>query len=125
MAVYVEYPLEDGTLLVKVPENDGIEGIEGLFECSLTDNDTVIIKAGKRFSEAFHNITRSVSEIKKELQSAQADEVEVKFGLVTTGKLGNFAVGEVGVEANYEVTLKWKKPNTSNKVRVKKGSINT
>jgi len=35
--------------------------------------------------------------------------VEVKFGLKATGEAGNylFAIGKVGVEANYEVTLKW------------------
>ena len=45
----------------------------------------------------------------EKLHDLQADEVELKFGLVTTGELGNFAVGKVGIEANYEVTLKWQK----------------
>jgi len=44
------------------------------------------------------------------LHDVQADEVEVQFGLKATREFGNnmFAVGKAGVEANYEVTLKWK-----------------
>jgi hypothetical protein len=45
------------------------------------------------------------SELKAKLESLRADEVSVKFGLKATGEAGNFAVGKVGVEANYEVKL--------------------
>lgn len=45
----------------------------------------------------------------EKLHHLQADEVELKFGLMTTGELGNFAIGKVGIEANFEVTLKWTK----------------
>ena len=34
------------------------------------------------------------------------------FGLKTTGEAGLFAVGKVGLEANYTVKLKWGKGNT-------------
>ena len=33
----------------------------------------------------------------------------LKFGLITTGEMGNFAIGKVGVEVKNKVTLKWKK----------------
>jgi len=53
----------------------------------------------------------SALQIRKKLHDVQADEVEVKFGLKATGEVGNnmFAIGKAGMEANYEVTLKWKK----------------
>lgn len=53
----------------------------------------------------------SALQIRKKLHDVAADEVEVKFGLKATSEAGGnmFAVGKVGVEANYEVTLKWKK----------------
>ena len=38
------------------------------------------------------------------------EEAEIKFGLKTVGEAGVFAIGKVGGEMNYEVTLKWKKP---------------
>jgi hypothetical protein len=40
------------------------------------------------------------------IKPTEADEIEVKFSLKSTGELGNFAVGSLGVEAAYEVTLK-------------------
>ena len=43
----------------------------------------------------------------EKLHALKADEVEVSFSLSTTGELGTFAVGKIGIEANYEVTLKW------------------
>jgi hypothetical protein len=33
----------------------------------------------------------------------------VQFGLKASGDLGSLAIGKVGSEANYAVTLKWKK----------------
>jgi hypothetical protein len=69
------------------------------------------LKSGKKFGEALEGMWRSAIAIKRKLEGLRVDEVEVKFGLVTTGKAGFFAVVELGVEANYEDTLKWK--NTS------------
>jgi len=43
------------------------------------------------------------------------EEAEVKFGINTVCELGNMAIGKVGVGVNYEVTLKWKKPETKPK----------
>ena len=65
-------------------------------------------KSEKKFSEALESMRRSAIAIKRKLEGLGADEVEVKFGLVTTSKAGFFEVAELGVEANYEVTLKWK-----------------
>jgi hypothetical protein len=33
--------------------------------------------------------------------------MEVTFGLVVTGEVGNVAVGKAGAQSNYTVTLKW------------------
>lgn len=41
------------------------------------------------------------------MKRLQIDSFETSFfRLVTTGELGNSDIGKVGVEANYEVTLK-------------------
>ncbi len=111
MAAFVEYQLDDGsTVLVKLPEEDSRGG---LVRAGREDSEPVIIRAQSRFTEAFESIRKVSCAIKDQLEDLRADEVTVKFGLVSTGKLGNFAVGEVGVAANYEITLKWnnaKKP---------------
>ena len=71
--------------------------------------DENVIKAKKRFGEAMEAVKQAGLSVLEKLHDLQADEVELKFGLVTTGELGNFAVGKIGIEANYEVTLKWAK----------------
>jgi hypothetical protein len=76
-------------------------------------NGRVVIKATKKFCAALASINHSATLLRQELDELKADEVEVKFGLTTTGELGNFAIGKVGVEANYEVTLKWKNAEPS------------
>ena len=68
-------------------------------------------KAKQTFGEAIENVRLSALQIRKKLHDLQADEVEVKFGLKATGEIGNnvFAITSAGVEANYEVTLRWTK----------------
>ena len=44
------------------------------------------------------------------MDALHIEEGEVKFGLKALGEAGVFAIGKVGGEMNYEVTLKWKKP---------------
>ncbi|MCJ7531213.1 MAG: hypothetical protein MUO64_09305 [Anaerolineales bacterium] len=104
MPDYIEYEIEDGfTILVKAPEEEG-----GMVKAARGNGEPAIEKSEKKFSDALEGMRRSAIAIKRKLEGLRADEVEVKFGLVTTGKAGFFAVAELGVEANYEVTLKWK-----------------
>ena len=110
MATFIEYELEDGgTLLIEVKEPEG-----GVYRAARGDGN-VIIKATTKFRAALSSIKHSAALLRQELDELKADDVQVKFGLTTTGELGNFAVGKLGVEANYEVTLKW-----SNSVPAKK-----
>ena len=50
---------------------------------------------------------RTAQDLAKE---TEAVEMEVTFGLVMTGEVGNVAVGKAGAESNYTVTLKWTQP---------------
>ena len=68
----------------------------------------VVTWANKKFQDAFASVKKSAVVLRQELEDLRADEVEVTFGLKTTGEAGNFAVGQVGAEANYTITLKWK-----------------
>ena len=101
---FIEYLLEDGTtILIQAPadlEESGVikTGVE----------QQGVIQAEKTFGDALEGVRRQAKELRKKLEDVRADEVEVKFSLTATGELGNFAVGKVGIEANYEVTLKWK-----------------
>jgi hypothetical protein len=106
MAAYLTYVLDDGSEIlieVKSPVAGGMVSASPISES--------IDKAKLTFNEALENVQKSLYQIQMKFHELQADEVEVKFGLKATGQAGNnlFAISQVGIEANYEVTLKWKK----------------
>ena len=110
MSTFIEYELEDGlTILVEAPEPEAI----GVIQAARGADGNVILKAGQKFGEALEGVVAQARLLREKLQALRADEVEVSFGLRTTGEVGNFAVGKIGVEANYTVTLKWKNPGES------------
>jgi hypothetical protein len=101
MATFIEYELEDGTtVLVQADEPQG-----GLVPTG-RERD-VFKKASIKFSEAFSSIKASIATLRQELDELSVDEVEVSFGVKFVGEIGNAAVGKVGTDANYAVTLKW------------------
>ena len=101
MATYIEYELEDGGTLFEMTEPEG-----GVQKAARDKDNNVTIKANQKFQAALASVKHSAAVLRQELDELKADDVEVKFGLKTTGELGNFAIGKVGVEANYEATLK-------------------
>jgi hypothetical protein len=71
-----------------------------------------VVKAETKLDEALQSAVKE--NVRPFLKTAQdlaeeirAVEMEVSFGLVMTGEVGNVAVGKAGGEANYTVTLKW------------------
>jgi hypothetical protein len=106
--MFVEYALEDGTVvLVQAPQGEGmVKAGRGTGEAE---------KAAVTFEQALDTVKKVAGAIKSKLEDARADQTEVSFGLTTTGKLGNFAIAEVGVSANFTVKLTWKKPAAGSK----------
>ncbi|NWG06847.1 MAG: hypothetical protein HXY35_09210 [Chloroflexi bacterium] len=104
MPTYYEYKLDDGsTILV---ESEAVT--TGIVRASRGGVD--VAQAGKTFKVAFASIAGSLKSMFAELEALQIDEAELKFGLKAVGEAGVFAVGKVGGETNFEVTLRWKKP---------------
>lgn len=104
MTIYFEYELDNGTVIL-VEGNDEQGGVVK------ASSGGEIIRVGGKFAEALESVKRSARLLREKLDDLIADEIEVKFGLKATGEVGNsfFAIGKLGTEANYEVTLKWKK----------------
>lgn len=71
------------------------------------------VKAKKTFAEALKDYQCQAKMLLKEINDLHVEEAEVKFGINTVGELGIMAVGKVGVGVNYEITLKWKKPEVA------------
>lgn len=102
----VEFPLEgtEQTILVEVdtPESTGV--------VRAARASDAIAKAQITFEEAMDKVKPAASAIIAKLRSLHdsPDEVEVQFGLKLNADCGAF-VASAGMEANYSVTLKWKK----------------
>ena len=102
MATYIEYELEDGTTVLI----ESTEPESGVVQAS-TRGGIRAKPAKQRFEEALAGVKPWAAALRRQLNDLVADEVEVTFGIKAVGEAGIFAVGKVGTEANYEVTLKW------------------
>lgn len=105
----VEFPLNDGTgesILVEIDEP--VE--EGLVPATPAD---VIQKAEHTFEEALEKIRPVAESIIKTMHklSERPDEIDVTFGLKLSAAAGAF-IASAGAEANYEVTLIWRRKDT-------------
>lgn len=114
MPTYIEYRNEDGsTVLVELAEATG-----GVVRAS--PGGLKVVETGKKFTEAFASIRGTIKDLVAEMETLHVEEGEVKFGLKALAEAGVFAVGKVGGEMNYEVTLKWKKPERKPKSKARK-----
>ena len=104
MPTYIEYKNEDGsTVLIELAEATG-----GVVRSSR--DGVSIVESGKKFKEAFASVGSTIKDLVAEMEALKVEEGEVKFGLKALAEAGVFAVGKVGGEMNYEVTLRWRKP---------------
>lgn len=104
MPVYIEYSLDDNTtVLIEAPDD-----LAASVPVKASAVGERVLKAQKSFDEALESALVSAEAALEKFKILDADEVKLTFGLETTGELGNFAIGKLGVTANYEVTLKWK-----------------
>ena len=108
---YREYILDDGSsLFIEISDLETVEKVtrtpRGGKEKSLQEKVGETLK----FDQALASAKKSVFAMQTAFEEAKADETEVKFGLKATGEFGGgFMIAKGSVEANYEVTLKWKK----------------
>jgi hypothetical protein len=100
----VEYPLkEGGSILVQVdePEPEGIVRVA---------REGEIAQASQTFEESMERIRPVAASLIAKMRniSDPPDEVNIDFGLNMSAKAGAF-IAEMGTEANFKISLKWKK----------------
>lgn len=100
----IEFSIEDDDFILVEVEEQQRSGTTRVSRSS-----EVPEKAQKSFEQALHKIKPVARGIIKELRSLQepVNEVEVKFGVKMSAEAGA-VIASASVEANYEVTLKWK-----------------
>jgi hypothetical protein len=109
MPNYIEYQLDENTtILIEGPE----EKSGGIVKASRELGEVAPTKAKKTFLDALKDVRAQAKLLLTEIEELHVNEAEIKFGINTVGELGNMAIGKIGVGVNYEVTLKWKKPES-------------
>src|SRR5512136_1143016 len=109
---YVEFPLEEGgSILIETPDLQ--EKLQSGFVKSAAGDagrDSAL-QASRSFDASVESVRKAAELLVNKLRtiSSPPDEMTVTFGLKASGDLGNLAIGKVGAESNYAVTLKWKK----------------
>jgi len=115
MPTYFEYPMDDGSTILVEAESSTDRVVR-----ASRGGGMDVIQAGRKFTVALASIRGSLKALVAEMDALQVEEAEVKFGLKAVGEAGVFAVGKVGGEINYEITLKWKKPEEMAKPKNKR-----
>jgi len=114
MPTYVEYKNDDGSTVL-------VELADAPRDVVKSSNDGLkVVETGKKFREAFASIRGTIRDLIAEMDALQIEEGEVKFGLKALAEAGVLVVGKVGGEMNYEITLKWKKPQGKPKTKAEK-----
>jgi hypothetical protein len=102
----IEFPLEDGTTILvetDAPEEPGpVPAMRG--------GPATPERARQTFEAALDKIRPAAQAIIQKLRALHdpPDEIEVEFGLKLNAQAGAF-VAAAGTEANYKVTLTWKR----------------
>ena len=119
MANYIQFISSDGsTMLVEVAESE-VRSQGEVQKAGLKDAiGKRVAVAGTSFEDAIkHAIHYNAQAFIQSVSSLQImpSEAAIIFGLKVTGEMGNIAVGQVGGEANYTVTLTWKQQTKDRK----------
>ena len=121
MSKYVEFPLEGGgSILIESPDEQP-KSTSG-FSRGDSPKETAE-KAMQSLDQSFESVRQSAELLVNKLRglSAPPDELEINFALKASGELGNIAIGKAGAEANYTITLRWRKEEKKDEKDEKKG----
>lgn len=107
MASYVKFQLEDGTT-VYVETTDSPKGSSGLIPGGKSEHTE---QAGVSFEKSIESVQKMASVLMNNFREgfAQApEEIQINFGLKASADLGGLFVARGGMEANYNVMLRWR-----------------
>jgi len=112
MKKLIEFPTEDGDwILVEVEVGESGRG--ALIPASQSSGEDLPIKASITIDHAMEKVKPAAASIIKKLRTLAdpPDQIVVGFGLKLSATAGAI-VASTAVEANYSVTLTWKRQET-------------
>ncbi len=114
----VEFPLESGGSIVVMtaapsgrPDRDqGADVTRGWGAASLADAPTVLERAESSFEAALRHVRPVAAAVLDAMRGGvdAPDEVQVEFGLQLSAEAGA-VIATTGVQANFRVTLAWRR----------------
>lgn len=111
MRYLLEFPVEgqDDSVVVEVFTVESDEG-----DVPAAKPGEIAYKANQSFEQALEPLKHTVNALVGKLRGLHEapNEIEIEFGLKMSAEAGAI-VAAVGVEANYKVTLKWKRDSSS------------
>jgi hypothetical protein len=128
MARFVEFPLEDGGSILIEAADEPAKTQTGFQRTGAGEAGKDAAQAAKQsFDSSLENVHKSADLLVKQLRSLSdpPDEMEVVFCLKASGELGNIVIGKAGTEANYTVSLKWKRNEEEKEEAPKKAPPST
>jgi hypothetical protein len=108
---YMSFSSDDGSSILVEVSVDEIEPPTGVVKAGLGDRlrgatTTALDSLEHALATVIRTNTQAFLRAVDALPEAP-DQIEIAFALKATGELGNIAVGRLGGEANYKVTLTW------------------
>lgn len=120
MAQYIRFTNNDGSsFLVEMDETE-VEGQGGIEKAGIKNVvGKVVVEALTAFEQATenviqHNVKAFRQAVRKLPEEDQPETMELVFSIKATGEVGNVAIAKAAGEANYTVTLSWKRETKVN-----------
>lgn len=104
---YIKFQLEDGTV-VYIESGDSPKGSSGLIPGMRGDAADQAALSFEKSVTAVRKMAATMINSMREGFIEQPEEVQINFGLKASGELGSLVVARGGMEANYNVSLRWR-----------------
>lgn len=116
MAQYIQFTDENGSVILVETSESEVYSEDGIVKAGLGDiPKKAVVAAQTVFEQAVHGvIQQNARAFLQAVRSLPAQDqpagMEVTFALKATGEFGNAAIARGAAEANYTVTLTWRRP---------------
>ena len=115
MAHYIQFTDEHGsTILVETSDHE-VKNEAGVVKAGLTDlPQKAVVSATTVFEKAVQGVVQQsarafLQAVRNLPPQDQPESMAVEFGLKATGEFGNAAIAQGGAEANFSITMTWKR----------------
>lgn len=115
MTQYIQFTDQDGSKLLIETDETEVFSEEGIVKAGLNEVTGKVVTSAqtlieKAVGEAISvNVRALLQSVRNLATQDQPESMEVSFALKATGEVGNVAVARGSAEANYTVTLTWKR----------------